>query len=89
MLIECASHYSHAPKVSPQISARQKGQSQAVKAIAWRAQNRLNYRFKKLAARQLHRNKVIVAITREFCGFLWELHRQVSGEIEITVASQK
>ena len=35
MLIECASHYSHAPKVSPQLSARQAGQSREVKAIAW------------------------------------------------------
>ena len=45
MLIECASHYSHAPKVSPQLSARQAGQSHEVRAIAWRAQNRLNFQF--------------------------------------------
>jgi transposase len=80
MLIECASHYSHAPTVSPQLSARQAGQSREVRAIAWRAQNRLNYRFKRLAARGLHRNKVVVAIARELCGFLWELHRQVDKE---------
>ena len=81
MLIECASHYSHAPMVSPQLSARQAGQSREIRAIAWRAQNRLNYRFKRLAARGLHRNKVVVAIARELCGFIWELHRQVSVEI--------
>ena len=82
MLIECASHYSHAPKVSEAISKRQEGQSHEVKAIAWRAQNRLNYRFRVLSARRLHRNKVVVAIAREFCGFLWELHHQVAREIE-------
>ena len=81
MLIECASHYSHAPMVSPQLSARQAGQSREVRAIAWRAQNRLNHRFKRLAARGLHRNKVVVAVARELCGFIWELHRQVSAEI--------
>lgn len=81
MLIECASHYSHAPMVSPQLSARQAGQSREVRAIAWRAQNRLNHRFKRLAARGLHRNKVVVAVAREMCGFIWELHRQVSAEI--------
>lgn len=80
MLIECASHYSHAPRVSPQLSARQAGQSRDVRSIAWRAQNRLNMRFKRLAARQLHRNKVVVAVARELCGFIWELHRQVSEE---------
>lgn len=87
MLIECASHYSHAPRVSPQLSARQAGQSREVRCIAWRAQNRLNFRFKRLAARQLHRNKVIVAVARELCGFLWELHRQVTSEIEAKSAA--
>jgi transposase len=87
MLIECASHYSHAPMVSPQLSARQAGQSREVKAIAWRAQNRLNHRFKRLAARGLHRNKVVVAVARELCGFLWELHTQVSTEIGKAPAS--
>jgi len=81
MAIECASHYSHAPRVSPQLSARQAGQSREVRCIAWRAQNRLNARFTRLAARQLHRNKIVVAIARELCGFLWELHMQVSDEI--------
>lgn len=87
MLIECASHYSHAPRVSPQLSARQAGQSREVRCIAWRAQNRLNFRFKRLAARQLHRNKVVVAVARELCGFLWELHRQVTSEIEAKTAA--
>jgi len=82
MLIECASHYSHAPRVSPQLSARQTGQSREVRSIAWRAQNRLNTRFKRLSARQLHRNKVVVAIARELCGYLWELHHQVALELE-------
>tara|TARA_R110000850_G_scaffold273431_2_gene409851 strand:+ start:316 stop:927 length:612 start_codon:yes stop_codon:yes gene_type:complete len=81
MMIECASHYNHAPRVSPQLSARQAGQSREVRCIAWRAQNRLNYRFRRLAVRQLHRNKIVVAIARELCGFLRELHLQVSDEL--------
>ncbi|MCG8601890.1 MAG: IS110 family transposase [Verrucomicrobiales bacterium] len=80
MLIECASHYNHAPRVSPQLSARQAGQSREVRRIAWRAQNRLNYRFRCLAARQLHRNKIVVAIARELSGFIWELYHQVTTE---------
>ena len=82
MLVECASHYGHPPRVSPQLSARQAGQSREVRAIAWRAQNRLNYRFRRLAARGLHRNKAVAAIARELCGYLWELHRQVTLEVE-------
>src|SRR6056297_1065143 len=80
MLIECASHYRYPPKVSPQLSMRQEGQSKEVRAIAWRAQNRLNKRWNKLAARGLHRNKIVVAVARELIGFLWELHHQVAEE---------
>lgn len=85
MLVECASHYSHAPKVSQELSARQAGQSRAVKAISWRAQNRLNRRYRSLAARRLHRNKVVTAVARELCGFLWELHNQVTIEVELAL----
>ena len=87
MLIECASHYSHPPRVSPQLSARQEGQSREVRAIAWRAQNRLNRKFRRLAARRLHRNKAVVAVARELCGYLWELHRQVASEIAAKAAA--
>jgi len=73
MLIECASHYRMAPKVSAQLSARQEGESRVVRELSWRAQNRLNYRFKRLSARGLNRNKVVVAVARELCAFVWEL----------------
>ena len=71
MLIECAQHYATPPKVSKELSRRQEGQSREVRAISWKAQNRLNLRFRRLSARRLHRNKIIVAIARELCGFIW------------------
>ena len=46
-----------------------------VRAISWRAQNRLHRRYTRLLARRLQRNKAIVAIARELCGFIWELLR--------------
>jgi transposase len=82
MLIECASHYQYHAKVSPELSKRQAGQSQEVRTISWNAQNRLCYRFRALSARRINRNKVIVAIARELSAFIWELHHQVSREIE-------
>jgi transposase len=81
MLIECASHYRYEAKVSPQLSKRQDGQSQAVKALSWRAQNRLCHRFRALSARGLNRNKVVVAVTRELSAFIWELYDLVTSEI--------
>ncbi len=63
------------PKVSKELSRRQEGQSQEVRAISWRAQNRLHHRYRRLLARRLQRNKAMVAIARELCGFIWELLR--------------
>jgi transposase len=75
LLVECAQHYAAPPKVSKELSRRQQGQSAQVRAISWRAQNRLHSRYTRLRARRLQRNKVIVAIARELCGFIWELLR--------------
>jgi transposase len=75
LLVECAQHYAAPPKVSQELSRRQEAQSQQVRAISWRAQNRLHGRYTRLLARRLQRNKAIVAIARELCGFIWELLR--------------
>jgi transposase len=61
--------------VSKELSRRQQDQPREVRAISWRAQNRLHRRFLRLSARRLPRNKAIVAIARELCGFIWELLR--------------
>jgi transposase len=78
LLVECAQHYAAPPKVSAHLSRRQQGQPKEVRAISWRAQNRLHGRYKRLLGRRLQRNKAIVAIARELCGFIWELLRTQS-----------
>ena len=78
LLVECAQHYLTPPKVSKELSRRQQNQAREVRAISWRAQNRLHGRFARLRARQLQRNKALVAIARELCGFIWELLRTQS-----------
>ncbi len=80
MLVECASHYRLEPKVSEALSRRQDGQPHAVRELSWRAQNRLSYRFRRLSARGLDRNKVVVAVARELCAFVWELDAIVREE---------
>jgi transposase len=59
--------------VSPIIARRQTGLPKAVIAIAWKAQLRLCARFRRLAARRLNRNKIVVAIARELAGFVWAI----------------
>jgi transposase len=78
LLVECAEHYLLPPKVSKELSRRQDGQSAEVKALSWKAQNRLHHRFLRLLARRLQRNKAKVAIARELCGFIWALLRTQS-----------
>lgn len=75
LLTECAEHYAIPPKVSKELSRRQEGQPPEVRALSWKAQNRLHLRFKRLLARRLNRNKAKVAIARELCGFIWALLR--------------
>ncbi len=75
LLVECAQHYATPPKVSKELSRRQEGQPREVRALSWKAQNRLHGRFARLSARRLQRNKALVAIARELCGFIWELLR--------------
>ena len=75
LLTECAEHYALPPKVSKELSRRQEGQPPEVRALSWKAQNRLHLRFKRLLARRLNRNKAKVAIARELCGFIWALLR--------------
>lgn len=70
LLIECSQHYAAPPKVSKELSRRQEGQPREIVVLSWKTQNRLHGRFMRLAARRLHRNKALVAIARELCGFL-------------------
>jgi transposase len=75
LLIECCQHYALPPKISKELSRRQHDQPPAIRALSWKAQNRLHLRFRKLLARRLHRNKARVAVARELCGFIWALLR--------------
>jgi transposase len=77
ILIEAAWNYRFPARVSPIIQKRHEGQSKVVRDIAWRAQLRLSHRYKRLNARQVHANKICVAIARELAGYVWDIGRQV------------
>jgi hypothetical protein len=47
--------------------------SPEVRDIAWKAQVRLCGRFRRLAARKMLRNKIVVAVARELVGFIWAI----------------
>ncbi len=73
LLIEAAQHYRLSPKVSKELSQRQQGLGEEIKACSWKAQTRLHKRMMQLLARGKQRNKVTVAIARELAGFVWQI----------------
>lgn len=84
MLVEVAHHYRYPPKVSKELSKRQEGLSRNVRAVSWRAQERLHRRFCRLLLRGVHRNKVVIAIARELVAFIWELAQILEQERTVT-----
>ena len=77
MLVEVAWHYQHSPRVSPIIATRQDQLPKEVTDIAWKAQLRLNAKFKRLVARRVMKTKAVVAVARELCGFVWAIGQEV------------
>jgi transposase len=76
MLIECAWLYRYPARIAPILQKRVEKVSPEIRDIAWAAQVRLCARFRRLAARRLPHNKVVVAIARELTGFIWAIMRQ-------------
>jgi transposase len=77
ILIEAAQHAFLPPKVSTQLTVRQRGQPTAYRELSWKAQTRLHKRGWHLIQRGVIKPKVTVALARELSGFVWALLWQV------------
>jgi transposase len=77
ILTEAAWHYRHPPRVSRTLRSRQRGQSERVKDISWKAQVRLSGRFRRLLGRGKPPQKAATAVARELLGFMWAIGREV------------
>lgn len=73
ILVECAWAYRHRPGVKGRLKKRQEGQSEQIKAISYKAQHRLNERYRRMTATGKPSPKVITAIARELLGFIWDI----------------
>jgi transposase len=78
VLIEAAWNYRYPARVSRVLQVRQERQTAQICAIAWRAQLRLNHRYRRLQARGLHHNKICVALARELAAFVWDIGQHVT-----------
>jgi len=73
VVMEAAWAYRLFPGIGPALRQRQKGASEAVKEIAWKAQHRLHKRYQRLTAAGKDRRKIVTAIGRELLGFIWAI----------------
>ena len=78
-LVEAAWHYRLPARLSPSLQKRQEGQSAAVRAIAWKAQQRLCGRYRTLVSRGKRGQIVVTALARELSGFVWAIFREAAG----------
>jgi transposase len=83
VLVEGAWSYRHRARVIGKLRKRQESVSEPVKAIAWKAQERLCARYRLLKAKGKVQQHVVTAIAREMLGFIWA----IGVEVERTHAS--
>ena len=77
MLIEAAWSYRFPARISREQLLRQEKLAQPIRDTAWKAQERLCRRYRKLARAGKPPTVVTAAIARELAGFVWAIARQV------------
>jgi transposase len=80
VLLEAAWTYRHRPKLCGNQKKRQQGVSEEIKAISWKAQQRLHSRFWRLTSKGKIPGKAITAVARELVGFVWAVGVQAERE---------
>jgi transposase len=76
-LVEGAWSYRHPARVTETIRVRLEGLPKSVREIAWKAQQRLCARYRRMTAAGKKAPIVIAAIAREMAAFLWAIGLQV------------
>ena len=76
VLIEGAWGYRHRSRMSRALTTRRKDIPVPVLQIARKAENRLHRKFSRLTRRGIPSQKVVVAVAREFSGFIWAMAKE-------------
>ena len=82
VVVEAAWAYQHRPNVTGFLLRRQKSLAigDEVKDIAWKAQHRLNKRYKAMSARGKNKNQIVTALGRELLGFIWAIATRIERQ---------
>ena len=81
MLIEAAWSYRFPARISRDQLLRQEALAKPIRETAWKAQERLCRRYRKLAQAGKPATVVTAAIARELSGFVWAIAKQVPPAI--------
>ncbi len=79
ILVECSWSYQHPPRVGRAKQPKVDAAPPAVRDIAWKAQCRLNARYRALVRRGKLKTVAITAVARELTGFIWAVSREVTA----------
>lgn len=77
VLVEAAWAYRHPPGLKAALRRRYEGQPPEVQQVAWKAQERLCRRYRRMTARGKPTGVAVTAVARELVGFMWALARIV------------
>jgi transposase len=77
---ESAWNYRHPPRQSGTMEARQRGQPEAIREIAFQAQARLHNKYRRMTNAGKKSQVAVTAVARELLGFVWAIAWEVKQE---------
>jgi len=76
VLVEAAWSYRFRPALNKELKKRQEEVAPRVQQIAWKAQTRLNHRYRRMQLKAKSHQLVVTAIARELMGFMWAIGQE-------------
>jgi transposase len=78
ILVECSWSYQHPPRVGKKKLEKVTAAPPTVREIAWKAQCRLNARYRALIRNGKRKTVAVTAVAREFAAFIWAINREIA-----------
>lgn len=79
VIVEAAWHYRHLPRVGVGLKKRQENLAPEVRRLSWKAQHRLNLKYRGMTRRGKPKQVAVVAVARELLGFVWAVAREATA----------
>jgi transposase len=77
LLTESAWNYRHPPRQTGTMEARQRGQPESIREIAFKAQSRLHGKYRRMTNAGKKSQVAVTAVARELLGFVWAVAVEV------------